>query len=126
MMTKFSGFLSVLCAIGLTAQGQTDVQYAELIGQGGMFSDKLAITVDFGEDLDFPNALPQKIRDENSGRVIRFHSMAGAMNFMATQGWQFVQAYVTKRDDVTKEHWIIKRKYQPEEEPAYRDEPNSR
>ena len=35
-----------------------------------------------------------RIRNEETGELIRFNSMIDALNYMTEKGWEFVQAYV--------------------------------
>lgn len=87
--------------------------YVELIGQGQLFSSKVKVTIDFGQQSKFWTGFSdQRLVDEN-GKEIKFNSMIDAMNYMGQFGWVFAQAYVTQsggtRDmsiDSTV-HWIL-------------------
>jgi hypothetical protein len=42
-------------------------------------------------------------------KKIKFNSMIDAMNFMGTQGWEFVQAYVMTDNNQNVRHWLLKK-----------------
>lgn len=80
--------------------------YCELLGQGRLFSSKVTVTVDFGQDQWQNN----KLVDEN-GKKIVFNSMIDAMNFMGKLGWEFEQAYVVTAGSGASAqnvyHWLL-------------------
>lgn len=95
-----------LSTILLNAQNDRKV-YCELLGvQKGMFSTKVTVNVDFGQDVKFMEKGRQRLVDEN-GEVIVFNSMIDAMNHMGTLGWEFVQAYVVTTGQQNVYHWLL-------------------
>ena len=82
--------------------------YAELLGtEKGLFSNKVTVTVDFGQNVSFwKKASDSKIVDEN-GKDIVFNSMVDAMNFMGERGWLFQQAYVVTNGQQNVYHWLL-------------------
>ena len=54
----------------------------------GLFATKISLEVDYGQDPTGDN----RLRDTN-GKEIKFNSLADALNYMANQGWVFVNAF---------------------------------
>ena len=96
---------ALLCSI--SAMGQTKV-YCELLGTAKLLSNKVTVSVDFGQERKFFDS--QTLVDEN-GQAIVFNSMVDAMNRMAELGWEFEQAYVVTIGGGTTAsnvyHWLL-------------------
>ena len=106
----FSVFIVVCCLVH--AQQQNYV-YCQLVGTGKLFSSKVTVQADFGQQTTFWKEVDY-IKDEN-GKKINFNSMVDAMNFMGTQGWEFVQAYVVTVNSQNVYHWLLKKEINQEE-----------
>lgn len=100
--------ISILSANLALSQTNPYTTYAELLGfQKGLFSNKLIVTVDFGQRTSFWKKINEsKIVDE-TGKDIVFNSMVDAMNYMGKRGWKFVQAYVVTEGDQNVYHWLL-------------------
>ena len=79
---------ALFCSI--SAMGQTKV-YCEILGTAKLLSNKVTISVDFGQENKLFSS--QTLVDED-GHALVFNSMVDAMNKMAELGWEFEQAYV--------------------------------
>lgn len=103
----FSALLFFIIAGASYAQKPFKV-YIELLGhQKGLFSDKVKVTVDFGQaQTFFFNKKNQTLVDEN-GKKIAFNSMVDAMNYFGEAGWIFEQAYVVTEDKNNIYHWLL-------------------
>lgn len=104
--------------LALIVPGQLSARkvYAELLGhEKGLFSRKVKVTVDFGQNVSFWKAGDMTIVDEN-GKDIVFNSMVDAMNFMGTCGWEFVQAYVVTLSSQNVYHWLMTKDVNSDEE----------
>ena len=91
-------------------------QYAELLGTGKLFSNKVSVEIDFGQEtkfFDFHDS--SRIVDPETGKPKVFNSMVDAMNFMGALGWEFVQAYVVTVASQNVYHWLLKRAITDEE-----------
>ena len=102
----------LVALFSVNAQGKI---YCEILGTQGLFSKKVFIEVDFGQESKlFSN---NSLVDEN-GEVIIFNSMVDAMNYLGTLGWEFEQAYaITHGSGSTSTHvyhWLLS-KYVGEE-----------
>ena len=67
-------------------------QYCMIIATAKLFSTKVNISVDFGQETSFWHGRDERIKDE-TGKVINFNSVIDALNYMSSQGWFFVNAY---------------------------------
>lgn len=82
--------------------------YIELLGQQkNMFSTKVKVKVDFGQETSFwkGNNNQKLVNDE--GQDINFNSMVDAMNYMGQFGWKFAQAYVVTSGGQNVYHWLL-------------------
>ncbi|MDB4922810.1 hypothetical protein [Mucilaginibacter sp.] len=73
-----------------TARVKPAEQYCMVIATGRMFSTKVTISVDFGQPT---KAFSDKRMKDESGVVLDFNSVIDALNYMAGNGWLFVNAY---------------------------------
>ena len=115
--------IGMLASTGLFAQDQTAPEldetryiYAELVGQQRLLTNKIAVTVDYGQRSKW--YADDRIRDKD-GKVVAFNSMIDALNTMGSQGWQFVQAYVVPRGESNEYHWVLKRALAKDENGNY-------
>lgn len=85
--------LLMCMAIAIAQEANETRAYCELLGTSKMFSNKVKVTVDFGQATSFwKGNKDQQLVDEN-GKDIQFNSMIDAMNYMGRYGWKFIQAY---------------------------------
>ena len=81
--------------------------FCELLGTGKLFSNKVTVTVDFGQETSlWAGASKQYLVDDN-GKTIKFNSMVDAMNYMGKRGWEFEQAYVVTIGNQNVYHWLL-------------------
>ena len=66
--------------------------YAQIRIRPRFLSNKVSIRLDYGQERNFWGG-DTRIRDEQSGKVKKFNSAVDALNYMSSQGWQFVFAY---------------------------------
>ena len=85
--------------------------YCEIVGTQVLFSKKLTIVVDYGQDtgklFEFKDG---RLKGED-GKPLKFNSMIDVLNLMQKEGWDFVTAYTigdSKMGYVY--HWLLKRK----------------
>ena len=90
--------------------------YAELLGfQKGLFSKKVKVNVDFGQEVGFWKAGDMRLVSED-GKDLVFNSMVDAMNFMGKCGWKFMQAYVVTEGTQNVYHWLLAKEVSNENE----------
>lgn len=97
---KKSIFIALICLGSLTVKAQQadstkstkpHEQYCMIIATGKLFSTKVSISIDYGQHTTFFGD-KGAVRDEN-GNLKDFNSVIDALNYMASQGWLFVNAY---------------------------------
>jgi len=86
-------FLTALCGIlsFLHAQSAPKFVYAEIVGESRFLSNKVTVSIDYGQVTSFFENT--KVKNED-GSNRKFNSMVDAMNYMGALGWEFQQAYV--------------------------------
>lgn len=83
--------------------------YCMILGWQMLFSTKVIITVDFGQDRSWKAKENSVIIDSKTGKAQRFNSMIDALNYMAQKGWTFVNAYVITTGNQNVYHWLLKK-----------------
>jgi len=81
--------------------------YCEMVGTQKLFSTKVTIALDFGEERSIWK--DNRLKDEVTGRAQSFNSMVDALNYMGEQGWEFAQAYVVTVGQQNVYHWLLKK-----------------
>ena len=105
-MKKCLFWLLMLVSVNMMGQ-EAHRMYCELVGTGKLFSTKVNVTVDFGQETSYwRQDVDQYLVDEN-GDKIKFNSMVDAMNYMGRRGWVFEQAYVITTNQQNVYHWLL-------------------
>lgn len=81
--------------------------FCELLGIGKLLSNKVTVTVDFGQETSFWTGTSNQYLVDDSGKAIKFNSMVDAMNYMGKRGWEFEQAYVVTTNNQNVYHWLL-------------------
>jgi len=97
----------VFAALTASAQQKPQKVYAELVGQVNLLQTKVTIQIDFGQQRTFWKQHDQKKLVDANGKEIQFNSMVDAMNYMASIGWEFEQAYVVTSGNQNVYHWLM-------------------
>ncbi len=92
-------------SMGVVAQKPYKV-FCELLGTGKLFSNKVTVTVDFGQETSFWFGSSNQYLVDDNGKAIKFNSMVDAMNYMGKRGWEFEQAYVVTIGNQNVYHWL--------------------
>jgi len=87
-----------------------DVEYLQIVGTGRLFSDKVRIEIDFGQNTTFfaMNRKETIIKDADGNNVV-FNSMIDALNYMSSHGFEFVQAYAFAINNQNVYHYLMKK-----------------
>lgn len=88
-------------------------EYCMVLATSKLLSTKLTIQIDFGQEWSFWKD-KRSLRDEN-GKKIVFNSVIDALNFMAEDGWEFVNAYAITVGNQNVYHYVLKRRLTDEE-----------
>lgn len=82
-------------------------QYCLVVGTARLMSTKVNITVDYGQETKFFGD-KGAIKDE-AGNLQKFNSVIDALNYMNSQGWEFVNAYVISVGGQNVYHYLMRR-----------------
>jgi hypothetical protein len=99
----------VFMALALYAQGQPQFVYCEIVGTGKLMSNKVTISIDFGEKMSL--YADNRLKDPATGKKMVFNSMIDALNYMGKQGWEFEQAYSVSVSNQNVYHYLMKKPY---------------
>lgn len=111
-------FILLMLSLFFVVMGNAERRvYVELLGQQkGLFSTKVRVKVDFGQQTSFwKGDSDQKLVDDE-GKDINFNSMIDAMNYMGQFGWKFTQAYVVSEGGQNVYHWLLYKDINNEDE----------
>ena len=87
-----------------------DVEYVQIVGTSKLLSTKLTIEIDFGQRTKFFSTGKETIVKDEEGKAVDFNSMIDALNFMSSNGYTFVQAYVMVIESQNVYHYLMKKK----------------
>ena len=84
-------------------------QYCEVTASGKLFSNKVTIDVDYGEERSFWK--DHRLKDED-GRLKKFNSVIDALNYLGKSGWKLVNAYpVYNGSSSNVYHYVFKKAF---------------
>ena len=118
-------YLALLVFLPFLVSAQTDStkivrhsiaeeEYCMIIATGKIFSNKVSIEVDYGQKTTFFGAADARSIKDEEGKLKSFNSVIDALNFMAKQGWVFVDAYPLSEGGQGKVlNYIMRRKPHP-------------
>jgi hypothetical protein len=105
--TIFLFFFLLVCFTSFSQNDSIKVeQYCQLIVSPRLFSNKVTIDIDFGEEKCF-------WRDERmqtyDGNIRKFNTIIDALNFMGKQGWIFINTYPAEGGGTVIYHYAFKK-----------------
>ncbi|WP_151675059.1 hypothetical protein [Patiriisocius marinus] len=89
---------------------EIDVEYLRIVGTSRMMSKKVTIEIDFGQDTKFFGSGKETQVKDIEGKLVKFNSMIDALNFMSSNGYDFVQAYAFSVNNQNVYHYLMKKK----------------
>ena len=99
---------------------QTDTskieQYCQIIATPRLFSNKVTIDIDFGEEKSIWRDTRLKTYD---GKVKNFNTIIDALNFMGKEGWVFINTYPVKNNQTDIYHFAFKKIFMKSEVECY-------
>ncbi|WP_394660226.1 hypothetical protein [uncultured Chryseobacterium sp.] len=103
-------FLTALCGALSFLHAQTNPKfvYAEIVGESRFLSNKVTVSIDYGQATSFFENT--KVKNEDGGNR-KFNSMVDAMNYMGALGWEFQQAYVVTTSQQNVYHWLMRKNF---------------
>jgi len=83
-------------------------QYCQIIATPSLFSNKVTIDIDFGEE--------KRVWKDNrlktyEGKLKKFNTVVDALNFMGKDGWIFINAYPVRIGDNVIYHFAFKKEF---------------
>jgi hypothetical protein len=106
-------FLIFLLTAG-TTKAQKMEQYCEMTAQAKLFSRKVTIDVDNGEERKWISFKDTRVKDE-LGKVKSFNSVVDALNFLGRSGWKLVNAFLVTESSNNVYHYVLKREFDKSE-----------
>jgi hypothetical protein len=88
---------------------EINVTYIEFTEIGKVFSPKVRIQVDFGQDRSRGRINESQITDSD-GRVIEFNSLVDALNFFDQLGYEFLEGNRSHVERVNIDQYLLRKK----------------
>ncbi|MBB1151259.1 hypothetical protein H4K35_14320 [Myroides sp. NP-2] len=88
---------------------ELDVEYILIVGEGKMFSDKVSVKIDFGQNTKFFSSKDEMFIRDKEGERVKFNSMVDALNYLSGHGFQFVQAYAITIGNQNVYHYLMRK-----------------
>ena len=79
---------------GININKLEKVKICQVVAQGKLFSKKVTITIDYGQEIKWSSNKGSQIRDEN-GEMRKFNTVIEAINYMENNGWEYINVAVT-------------------------------
>lgn len=99
---------------GININEVEDIRICELLATGKLFSRKVVITIDYGQNIIF-GAKGSRIMNED-GKMRTFNSVMHAINFMEANGWEYIDALAITIGKTHVYHYYFRKR--PKEEPT--------
>jgi hypothetical protein len=106
----------ILVITAISSFGQDKVEkYCEMTAQARLFSKKVTIDIDFGEERKFFSFKDTRVKDD-LGKVKTFNSVVDALNFLGSVGWKLVNAFpIAESSGSLVYHYYFKREFDASE-----------
>uniref|UniRef100_F4C455 DUF4177 domain-containing protein n=1 Tax=Sphingobacterium sp. (strain 21) TaxID=743722 RepID=F4C455_SPHS2 len=82
-------------------------QYCMVLAHQPLLSTKVKVSIDFGQEVNIWRK--DWIKNEE-GKIVKFNSVIDALNYMNSEGWDFVNAYAITIGNQNVYHYVMKRK----------------
>ena len=107
IIIPFLGFSQTVNGASLK---ELDAEHILIVGTAKMLSNKVTITIDFGQENKFFNAKDDGRITDESGKPLVLNSMIDALNFLSKYGYEFVDAYSVTLQGSNVYHWLMRKK----------------
>ena len=115
-MKKILLLAALFISVNVMAQNDTTEtmieQYARLEATARLFSTKVTIAIDFGDERSLWS--DNRLRDAETGKLTKFNTIVDALNYMGEQGWTLVNAFPVNANTPNSSpvyHYYFKKKY---------------
>ncbi len=112
----FSLFLSVAFYFNVAAQTVNGVplkdlktEYIQIVGTSKLLSNKLTIEIDFGQENKLFKTSDTQLINADGSRVL-LNSMVDALNFMHSNGYEFITAYTITIGNQNVYHFLMRKR----------------
>ncbi|QNH60535.1 hypothetical protein [Hymenobacter sediminicola] len=92
-------------AAATVAPARTE-EYCQLNAQQKL-NGKITISIDYGQQQKF---FSRNLFRDSEGRPVEFNSVIDALNWLNSQGWEFLNAYVQVEDGSSVSHYVMRRR----------------
>ncbi len=101
----------LLCLLSAAVSNAQKIeQYCEMTAQNKLFSRKVTIDVDYGEERKLFSFKDTRVKDD-LGKVKSFNSVVDALNFMGRSGWKLVNAFLVTENSNLVYHYVLRREF---------------
>jgi len=83
-------------------------EYVQIVGTSKLLSTKLTIEIDFGQFDNLFKASDTQLLDSN-GKKVDLNSMIDALNFMVSQGYEYVNSYALTVGNQNVYHYLLRK-----------------
>jgi hypothetical protein len=102
-------FIQMLVIVSFAQTDTTKIeQYCQIIVTPKIFSNKVTIDVDFGEEKSF--WADNRLRAYD-GKFQKFNTVVDALNFMGKEGWIFINAYPVFNGNTDIYHFAFRKQF---------------
>ena len=113
-MKKFILLALLVSSLSAFSQDTTKVeQYCRLVAISKLFSNKVNIDVDFGDERKFFS--DNRLRDEETGRIKKFNTVVDALNYLGSQGWTLINAFPVVEGSSSTYHFYFRKPFKKTE-----------
>jgi hypothetical protein len=88
---------------------ELNVEFAQIVGTSKLFSNKVTIEIDFGQENKIFRTKDTQVKDE-SGNLMVFNSMVDALNFFSKYGYDFITAYAFAVGNQNVYHYLLRKR----------------
>ena len=118
LRNKLLSALTAILLLAPEARAQTvngipiteiETEYIQLMATTKLLSTKVTVDIDFGQRNKAFALRDTEIRDEKN-QVVTSNSIIDALNFMSTNGYEFVQAYTVNISNTVVYYYVMRKK----------------
>ena len=88
---------------------ELEVEYVRIVGTSKNMSNKVKVEIDFGQENKFFSSNKDTMITDKEGKKKIFESMIDALNFMHSNGYEFVSASSFSRGGINVYHYMLRR-----------------
>lgn len=88
---------------------ETHAAYLQILIQSKVFSKKVTVEVDFGQDTSNARVNGSQVSDLR-GKVIEFNSVVDALNFFDQLGYEFIESNRSHSERIEVNQYLLRRK----------------